>query len=122
MGPRGSPPRIGYSLGRVQGGISSSPSSSRPPSRDPYVDGPRAARVFRWSDRIACIHMSGLLVRFGGPLAKMVFRGASSKHRNDLYRPMGPADFLAHRVDRSYHLSPFAASAQPVGTTDRLIS
>ena len=31
--------------------------------RDPYVDGPRAARVFRWSDRIACIHMSGLLVR-----------------------------------------------------------
>ena len=32
-------------------------------SRDPYVDGPRAARVFRWSDRIACIHMSGLLVR-----------------------------------------------------------
>src|SRR3984885_16254759 len=31
--------------------------------RDPYVDGPRAARVFPWSDRIACIHMSGLLVR-----------------------------------------------------------
>jgi hypothetical protein len=25
--------------------------------------GPRAARVFFWSDRIACIHMSGLLMR-----------------------------------------------------------
>ena len=37
-----------------------------PQSRDPYVDGPRAARVFRWSDRITCIHMSGLLMRFGG--------------------------------------------------------
>jgi len=30
---------------------------------DPYVDGPRAARCFLASDRIACIHMSGLLVR-----------------------------------------------------------
>src|SRR5450755_4079931 len=29
----------------------------------PYVDGPRAARCFLASDRIACIHMSGLLVR-----------------------------------------------------------
>jgi hypothetical protein len=28
-----------------------------------YVDGPRAARCFLASDRIACIHMSGLLVR-----------------------------------------------------------
>ena len=91
-------------------------------SRDPYVDGPRAARVFRWSDRIACIHMSGLLVRFGEPLAKMVFRDASSKHASDLYGPMGPTDFLAPRIDRSCHLSPLAAPAQPVGTTDRLIS
>ena len=32
-------------------------------SRDPYVDGPRAARVFSRTDRIACIHMSGLLMR-----------------------------------------------------------
>ena len=31
--------------------------------RDPYVDGPRATRVFSGSDRIACIHMSGLLMR-----------------------------------------------------------
>ena len=53
----------------------------------------------------------------------MVFRDASSKHRSDLYRPMGPTDFLAHRIDRSYHLSPFAAPAQPVGDfADRLIS
>src|SRR3977135_948972 len=38
-------------------------SASRPRERgDPYVDGPRATRVF-WSDRIACIHMSGLLLR-----------------------------------------------------------
>ena len=34
-----------------------------PQSRDPYVDGPRATRVFSGSDRIACIHMSGLLMR-----------------------------------------------------------
>jgi hypothetical protein len=39
-------------------------SMSRPgEGRDPYVDGPRATRVFFWSDRIACIHMSGLLMR-----------------------------------------------------------
>jgi hypothetical protein len=67
--------------------------------------------------------MSGLLVRFGGPLAKMVFRDASSKHASDLYRPMGPTDFLAPWIDRSFHLSPFAAPAQPVGElADRLIS
>jgi hypothetical protein len=66
--------------------------------------------------------MSGLLVRLG-PLAKMVFRDASSKHASDLYRPMDPTDFLAPRIDRSFHLSPLAAPAQPAGKlTDRLIS
>src|SRR5215204_6459524 len=58
--------------------------SSRRPceSRDPYVDGPRAARVF-WSDRIACIHMSGLLVRLV-TAGQDGFRDASSKHASDL--------------------------------------
>src|ERR1019366_10421725 len=57
------------------------------------------------------------------PLAKMVFRDASSKHASDLYRPMGPTDCLAPWIDRSYHLSPFAAPAQPVDElADRLIS
>src|SRR6202171_4401150 len=55
----------------------------------------------------------------GGPLAKMVFRDTSSKHASDLYRPMGPTDCLAPRIDRSYHLSPFAAPAQPVGELSR---
>ena len=44
--------------------------------RDPYVDGPRATRVF-WSDRIACIHMSGLLVRSFGIAGQDGFRGGS---------------------------------------------
>jgi hypothetical protein len=67
--------------------------------------------------------MSGLLVRLVKPLAKMVFREASSKHASDLYRPMGPTDCLAARIDRSFHLSAFAAPAQPVGDlADRLIS
>jgi hypothetical protein len=37
------------------------PNPRRPgEGRDPYVDGPRGTRAF-WQDRIACIHMSGLL-------------------------------------------------------------
>jgi hypothetical protein len=66
--------------------------------------------------------MSGLLVRFGGPLAKMVFRDASSKHASDLYRPMGPADF-SHLGSIDPSISPSAAPAQPVGDlAHRLIS
>src|SRR3981189_8028 len=34
-------------------------------------------------------------------------------------RPMGPTDCLAPRIDRSYHLSPLAAPAQPVRRTRR---
>src|SRR3979411_2583748 len=49
----------------------------------------------------------------------MVFRDASSKHASDLYGPMGPTDCLAPRIDRSYHLSPLAAPAQPVGELSR---
>jgi hypothetical protein len=53
----------------------------------------------------------------------MVFRDASSKHTGDRYGPMGPTDCLAPRIDRSYHLSPLAAPAQPMQrTADRLIS
>jgi hypothetical protein len=67
--------------------------------------------------------MSGLLVRFGGPLAKMVFRDASSKQASDLSSANGSHGFSRTRIDRSCHLSPFAAPAQPAGErADRLIS
>src|SRR5882672_10994555 len=61
--------------------------------------------------------MSGLLVRFGGPLAKMVFRDASSKHTDDLYRPLGPTDCLAPWIDLILPSTPLAAPAQPVART-----
>src|SRR5438034_11290292 len=85
---------------------------------------PVPQEVFRWSDRIACIHMSGLLVRLVRPLAKMVFRDASSKHASDLYGPMGPTDCLAPRIDRSYHLlsSCSSGSAGAAKPADRPIS
>src|SRR5216683_6400371 len=38
---------------------------------DPYVDGPRLARVAAAADRIACDHMSGLLSRSHTTAAKM---------------------------------------------------
>src|ERR1700675_4929439 len=75
-------------------------------SRDPYVDGPRAARVFRWSDRIACIHMSGLLVRLVDRWPRWFSATRVPYSLATFLRPMGPTDFLAPRIDRSYHLSP----------------
>ena len=44
----------------------------------------------------ACIHMSGLLMR-SGTAGQDGFRDASSKHTDDLCRPMGPTDCLAPR-------------------------
>ena len=63
--------------------------------RDPYVDGPRAARVFDGLIGSLASICPAYLVRLVRPLAKMVFRDASSKQPRDLYRPMGPTDFLA---------------------------
>src|SRR5271167_1280496 len=56
----------------------------------PYVDGPRATRAFSGSDRIACIHMSGLLMRYE-TAGQDGFRDTSSNHPCDLLRPMGPS-------------------------------
>src|ERR1700687_2316009 len=63
--------------------------------------------------------MSGLLMRPLLTAGQDGFRDASSKHASDLYRPMGPTDCLAPRIDRSYHLSPLAAPARPVRRTCR---
>src|SRR6266700_7641111 len=63
----------------------------------PYV-------VFRRSDRIACVHMSGLLMRYFGPLAKMVSATRAPNNHTTFLWPMGPTDCLAPRIDRSYHL------------------
>src|SRR5258707_15841369 len=65
---------------------------------------PVPQEFFRRSDRIACIHMSGLLMRSQRIAGQDGFRDASSKQPRDLLRPMGPTDCLAPRIDRSYHL------------------
>ena len=59
---------------------------------------------FFWSDRIACIHMSGLLMRSVGPLAKMVSATRVPNTPATSYGPMGPTECLAPWIDRSYHL------------------
>jgi hypothetical protein len=66
--------------------------------------------------------MSGLLVRFGEPLAKMVFRDASSKHASDLTGQWVPR-IVSHLGSIDPSISPSAAPAQPIGDlADRLIS
>src|SRR5260370_14275547 len=68
--------------------------------RDPYVDGPRATRVFSGSDRIACIHMSGLLMRSLWTAGQDGFRDASSKQPHDLSSANG-SHGLSRTLDRS---------------------
>ena len=62
------------------------------------------ASFFDGLDRIACIHMSGLLMRWFEPLAKMVSATRVPIKHTTFLRPMGPTDCLAPRIDRSYHL------------------
>src|SRR5882757_5687637 len=47
----------------------------------------------------------------------MVFRDASSKHTDDLYRPLGPTDCLAPWIDLILPSTPLAAPVQPVART-----
>src|SRR6266436_10255873 len=47
----------------------------------------------------------------------MVFRDASSKHSSDLYRPMGPTDYLASWIDLILPSTHLAAPAQSVRRT-----
>ena len=61
-------------------------------TRDPYVDGPRLARALQRADRIACDHMSGLLVRSHMTAGLDGFRDVSSKQRSG---------FECHWVPRS---------------------
>src|SRR6476661_1153337 len=65
---------------------------------------PVPQEFFRRPDRITCIHMSGLLMRCFGPLAKMVSATRAPNNHATLLRPMGPTDCLAPRIDRSCHL------------------
>ena len=65
---------------------------------------PPCKNFFDDFDRIACVHMSGLLVRSHMNAGQDGFRHASSKQRRDLRRPLGRAECLAFRIDRSHHL------------------
>src|SRR6266852_5011618 len=69
-------------------------------ARNPYVDGPRATRVLSGSDRIACIHMSGLLMRSLWTAGQDGFRDASSKQPHDLSSANG-FHGLSRTLDRS---------------------
>jgi hypothetical protein len=60
------------------------PSCQEVRSLNPYVDGRLPARVFvQCSDQIACVHMSGLLLRSHMNAGQDGFRDASSKHGGD---------------------------------------
>src|ERR1700750_1531063 len=72
--------------------------------RCPYVDGPLLARGAQSFDRIACSHMSGLLVRSPLTAGRDGFRDASSEHGSGIGIPLGTTDWLAFWIDRSHHL------------------
>ena len=55
-------------------------------------------------DRIACSHMSGLLVRSPLTAGRDGFRDASSEHGSGIGIPLGTTDCLAFWIDRSHHL------------------
>ena len=55
-------------------------------------------------DRIACSHMSGLLVRSPLTAGRDGFRDASSEHGSGTGIPLGTTDCLAFWIDRSHHL------------------
>ena len=57
---------------------------SRKVSRDSYVDGPLLARVRQRADRIACDHMSGLLMAVHMTACQDGFRDESSKQSRDV--------------------------------------
>jgi hypothetical protein len=51
---------------------------------DPYVDGPLLTRCLQCFDRIACVHMSGLLVRSHMSAGQDGFRDGGSRQNRDL--------------------------------------
>src|SRR5438477_12573142 len=54
-------------------------------------------------DRIACSHMSGLLLRSPLTAGRDGFRDASSEHGSGIGIPLGTTDWLAFWIDRSHH-------------------
>src|SRR3979490_1865776 len=94
-------------------GLEPGPICGRPPCR----------KSFLRSDRIACIHMSGLLMRWFEPLAKMASATRAPINHTTFLRPMGPTDCLAPWIDRSYHLLLLQLRLGPRGDpADRPIS
>jgi hypothetical protein len=71
----------------------------------PICGRPLACKSRRKSfDRIACSHMSGLLVRSPLTAGRDGFRDASSEHGSGTGIPLGTTDCLAFWIDRSHHL------------------
>src|SRR3984957_20515482 len=69
----------------IRARVKESPSlSSRPKSRDPYVDGPRLARAWQGAARIAIDHMSGLLIAGRLAACQDGYRYAGSEHTRDV--------------------------------------
>src|SRR5437660_1683090 len=66
-------------------------------------------------DRIACSHMSGLLVRSPLTAGRDGFRDASSEHGSGTGIPLGTTDCLAFWIDRSHHLLVLEQAAASAG-------
>src|SRR5262249_48695755 len=81
------------------------PSTGSGAIRNPYVDGPRPARVGRSVNRIACDHMSGLLSRSHMTAAKLVSatRGPNITAMSERHRWI-PRSVSRLGIDRSHHL------------------
>jgi hypothetical protein len=56
----------------------------QPERRGSYVDGPLLTRCLQCFDRIACVHMSGLLVRSHMSAGQDGFRDGGSRQNRDL--------------------------------------
>src|SRR3954454_21875192 len=85
--------------------------ADRRETRDPYVDGPSVARAFAGAcDRIACNHMSGLLMRSHMTAGQDGVRDASSKQSSGFERATGShgVSRVLGSIDRSHHLLPQA--------------
>src|SRR5947209_15512436 len=66
-------------------------------------------------DRIACSHMSGLLMRSPLAAGRDGFRDASSEHGSGTGIPLGTTDCLAFWIDRSHHLLVLEQAAASAG-------
>jgi hypothetical protein len=80
-----------------------------------YVDDPSLQGFWQCFDRIACVHMFGLLSRSHMNAGQDGFRYSCSKQFCDLQplrlqRPLRQAECHESRIDRSYHLLILASS------------